>query len=152
MKKFLQNISIAVMSILVVVLSMGFSISKMACDKGGSIFFGKEVPNCMQQDKPICVMDFQEISCCTKEKIVESCCPQTQDDTCEGDSRDIKFDFETIFSNCNFTFSFFKFPVCFLVLENTYVLSGMSHYYNAHPPPKFQFVKLYLSKIQSFLL
>ena len=72
MKLFLRNISLVVLSTLVVFLSMGVSISKMKCSKDGSLYLGTEVPNCMEKQVTSCAMDVEKISCCKKKEIKES--------------------------------------------------------------------------------
>jgi len=151
MKKILKNIFVIVISMFVVVLSMGVSISKMGCDTNGNIFLGKNVPNCMKQEVLACTGDLKEISCCKKDKVLESCCPTTKDDTCESDTKDFQFDFETIIPVSDFSFINIDIPLLYLFLHNIDYSSLKENFYQSQVPlPRLQ--KPYLEKIQSFLL
>ena len=94
MRQIFVNIYLVLLATLVVSLSIGVSISKMQCSKDGKIFIGAEIPNCMEKQAIACDIVLNEISCCQKEEAQESCCPQTNDNSCAGETANIQFDFE----------------------------------------------------------
>ena len=70
----------------------------------------------MQNEEVDCLMDLQKISCCTKKKINISCCPTTDDNSCEGETANIQFDFETLIPSFEFSFkevSILLYTFCF---------------------------------------
>lgn len=151
MKLIFTNILLVILSTLVVFLSMGVSISKMQCSKDGRIFIGSEVPNCIQKEELACVMDFQKVSCCTQKEINVSCCPQTNDNSCEGETANIQFDFETLIPS--FEFSFKEVSILlytFSLYEQAYDFSKQFNYTVEIPLSKLY--KPELAEIQSFLL
>ena len=138
------------LSTLVVFLSMGFSVSKMPCcdDK---IYIGSEVPNCIQKEDLCCKIDIQKTSCCAEDEIELLCCSQTQNNTCEGETTNIQFDFETLISS--FELSLKEVTVLF----NIYILNDKVFEYKNHidhilKVPLSKINKPQLSEIQSFLL
>jgi len=150
MKQISRNISLIMMTILVVLLSMGVNISKMQCDKAGRVFFGTKTMSCSADKDIICDSNQEKISCCILE-IKKSCCPEQTDNNCSSDTELVQFDFETIIEYIEYNTS---------LLNAFYVNSFVSNYfrfnYNINnyksgiPPPKLH--KPILSKIQSFLL
>ena len=67
MKHIFTNISLAFLSILVIFLSIGLSISKMhcsqkKCSEDGKLFIGNEVPNCIEKKEVACNIVFNNIS------------------------------------------------------------------------------------------
>ena len=151
MKPFFRNISLVVLSTLVVFLSMGVSISKMQCSKDGSLYLGAEVPNCMEKQVTSCAMDVEIISCCKKKEIKESCCPQTKDNSCAGETVNIQFDFETTFAIVNFNFLLLEVPLFYTVSNYNFASNLIANQYQTdNPPPKLN--KPQLAQIQSFLL
>jgi hypothetical protein len=149
--KVIKNISVVVMSMLVMFLTMGTYISKMQCSKGQSIFLGQEVPNCKINKKISCNNDVEKMSCCKKKEIEESCCPTT--DGCEKETELLQFTFETIvvkkqkITDCK-EISIFK-----ITQNNIFELSSNDNfivYYKAESPPLL--TKPILPEIQSFLL
>lgn len=152
MKHIYSNISIFLLTILVVFLSVGVSISKMQCSKDGKIFVGTQVPNCMQIEEMACTDDLKEFYCCTKEDNLQLCCPQTKDDSCASETANIQFDFETVVSS--FILDFKEK----ITLVDTYILNEQSYVvkhkivflrYGPLPP---NLLKPKLAEIQSFLL
>ena len=150
MKKMFRNISLIMMTILVVFLSMGVNISKMQCDKSGRVFIGTETMSCSADKDIICDSNQEKIACCILE-IQKSCCPEQTDNNCSSDIELVQFDFETIVESVDHNTS---------LLNTFYVNSYVSNYftfnYNVNnyksgiPPPKLH--KPILAKIQSFLL
>ena len=150
MKKMFRNISLVMMTILVVFLSMGVNISKMQCDKAGRVFIGTETMSCSADKDIICDANQEKIYCCLLE-IEKSCCPEQTDNNCSSDTELIQFDFETIVESIEHNTSLLN---AFYV--NSYVSNYFTFNYNVNnyksgiPPPKLH--KPILSKIQSFLL
>ena len=150
MKQISRNISLILITILVVLLSIGVNISKMQCDKAGRVFFGTKTMSCSADKDIICDSNQEKISCCILE-IKKSCCPEQTDNNCSSDTELVQFDFETIIEYIEYNTS---------LLNAFYVNSFVSNYfrfnYNINnyksgiPPPKLH--KPILSKIQSFLL
>jgi hypothetical protein len=151
MKLFLRNISLVVLSTLAVFLSMGVSISKMQCSKDGSLYLGTEVPNCMEKQVTSCAMDVEKISCCKKKEIKESCCPQTKDNSCAGETVNIQFDFETTFAIVNFNFLLLEVPLFYTVSNHNFASNLIANQYQTDIPPQ-KLNKPQLAQIQSFLL
>ena len=150
MKKMFRNISLVMMTILVVFLSMGVNISKMQCDKSGRVFIGTETMSCSADKDIICDSNQEKITCCILE-IKKSCCPKQTDNSCSNDTELIQFDFETIVESVDHNTSLLN---AFYV--NSYVSNYFTFNYNVNnyksgiPPPKLH--KPILAKIQSFLL
>ena len=95
MKKMFRNISLVMITILVVFLSMGVNISKMQCDKSGRVFIGTETMSCSADKDIICESNQEKFFCCILE-IQKSCCPEQTDNNCSSDIELVQFDFETI--------------------------------------------------------
>ena len=152
MKQLLSNITVFLLTFLVVFLSVGVSISKMQCSKDGKIFLGTQVPNCMQIEEMVCSDDLKEFSCCTKEDDLQSCCPQTEDDSCASETVNIQFDFETVVST--FVLDFKEtMALAFICLlnEKSYILKNQFVCLRDGPLPP-HLLKPKLAEIQSFLL
>ena len=148
MELIIRNISLFIVSILVLFLSMGVSVSKMKCSENGELFLGKKVPNCIENKDVSCFLE-EDASCCNKQVIEQSCCPETNDNTCAGETTNVQFDFETIISCYDFSCVFS--PIECHLLESRFVLKRQLKYFlHDIPPPKL--LKKYLSQIQSFLL
>ena len=149
--KVIKNISVVLISLLVMFLTMGTYISKMQCSKGQSIFLGQEVPNCKTDMKISCNNDMEKISCCKKKEIEDLCCPTT--DGCEKESELLQFTFETIvlkkqkITDCKVIslFEIIQNNIFELLIHNNFV----THYKLESPP---LLTKPILPKIQSFLL
>ena len=109
MNKLSSNIISFFLICFVLFLSIGTNISKMQCSKGDKLFFGTEVPNCVDEKKKYCNINIEEFSCCAKEKLLESCCRKNDDNSCASEITIIQFDFETLL--CYFDFSVNLFPV-----------------------------------------
>ena len=150
MKQILRNISLVIMTILVVFLSMGVNISKMRCDEGGSLYLGSEVPSCSMESEIICAKEQEKVSCCMKE-IKKSCCPEKNDNSCASETETIQFDFETLLTAFEPDFS--VAPILLFTFNLRYCFNtdyNVQTYLSDIPPPKLH--KPVLSNIQSFLL
>ena len=64
MKFFIKNTFINLMTLLVMVLSLGVHVSKMKCDKGGSVYIGTEVPSCSEENEVVCAKEQEKVTCC----------------------------------------------------------------------------------------
>ena len=152
MKKIFSNISIFFLTILVIFLSIGVSISKMECSKDGKIFIGTEVPNCMKEQEIYSTHELKKMSCCQRDDDLQSCCPQTEDDSCARETINIQFDFETLISSyiVNAEETYTLVYIC-LLFEKSYVSQQYSSSLReVSLPPNIN--KPELSQIQSFLL
>ena len=149
MKKIIVNICILMVTTLVLFLSVGIHISKMKCSEDNRFFIGTAVPNCMQERDIACVLDSQKTSCCQKDTIEETCCPETNDDTCASEKTNIQFDFETLIPFFNHDFELLSVVTCVLIYKKSYYTIGADYVINI-PPPRIN--KPELIDIQSFLL
>jgi hypothetical protein len=150
MKQILRNISLVIMTILVVFLSMGVNISKMRCDKTGSLYLGSEVPSCSEENEVVCAKAQEKVSCCMIE-VKKSCCPETNDKSCASSTQNIHFDFETLLTAFEPDFS--VAPILLFTFNLRYCFNtdyNVQTYLSDIPPPKLH--KPVLSNIQSFLL
>ena len=152
MKQIFSNISIFFLTVLVVFLSIGVSISKMQCSKDGKIFIGTQVPNCMQIEAMVCSDDLKAFSCCTKKDNLQSCCPQTEDDSCASETANIQFDFETVVSSFILDFKEkITLVYTYILNEKSYVVKHKIVFLRYGPLPP-NLLKPKLAEIQSFLL
>ena len=151
MRKFFTYISLFLLSILVVFLSVGVSISKMQCSTDGKFFLGTEVPNCIEELEISCGLEIQQVSCCKKTESIESCCPQTGDDSCASETANFQFDFETLMPSIEFNFDMIS---VLLYVSFTYnqVFHKTEQLNYLREIPLLSIHKPELSKIQSFLL
>ena len=110
MKKHFTHISLLILSVIVIFLSIGVTISKMQCSgiiecpEDGKLFLGKEVTSCIEQQEIACDMILNELSCCKKKEVPKSCCPNKEDSSCESEATDIQFHFETLVTSFEFKF------------------------------------------------
>ena len=155
MQNLFTNISLFFLSVLVVFLSIGISISKMhcsqvCCPENGNVFIGTEVPNCIEKQEIECNTLQNELSCCTKKEI-ESSCFSEKDNDCSSITTNIQFEFETLTTSFDFNFkqldillySFILYnEVCYLNLQLNYIKEI----------PLLEFSKPEIAEIQSFLL
>ena len=151
MKQILKKISLVLLSIFVVFLSIGVSVSKMQCSVDGRLFLGTQVPNCMQEKEMVCGTVLDELSCCKKEEVQQSCCPQTKDNSCASETENIQFDFQIL--THSFEFNFKEVSVLlysFFLCDKLYNLKLNFNYFNDISFLKFS--KPELPEIQSFLL
>ena len=149
MKQIFKNISLVILTILVVSLSMGFNISKMKCDDSGSLYLGSTVPSCSEENEVICTKDEEKASCCMIE-VKESCCPETKDMSCASSTQSFHFDFETLVS-----FSEFDFKQIKILLYTCFSYSCPCNLKQDINYPKWIDSQLYkpeLAEINSFLL
>ena len=149
MRKVIENICVLMLTTLVLFLSVGMHISKMNCSKDNRFFLGTTVPNCMQESEMSCVVDFQKTSCCQKNEIEQSCCPQTNDNSCASETTNIQFDFETLIPVFSPNFEFLSVFLRVLFDKGFYYTNDI-YYVSSIPPPKIN--KPLLMDIQSFLL
>ncbi|MDG1348419.1 MAG: hypothetical protein P8P67_01765 [Flavobacteriales bacterium] len=150
MKLLFKNISIIITTVLVLFLSVGIHVSKMKCDKGGSVFVGTEVPSCSEENEVICAKEQEKVTCCMIE-IQKSCCPETQDKSCASETKNLQFDFETLLTVFNLDFSSVNVLLYTLVTcDKTSIYTIQINHLSGIPPPKLY--KPVLAKIQSFLL
>ena len=138
MKKDILNIFLGLLTILVVSLSVGFNISKMGCDSS-ILYLGSKVPSC----------NLGEFSCCSAE-ITESCCPETNDNSCSSITQNFHFEFQTVINyfHVNFKQLIFLFYIVLYELDydNYMFISSVIDHVPIHIyEPEF-------SEIQSFLL
>ena len=151
MKYIVKNISLVILSTLVVFLSMGVSISKMQCSKDGEIFIGTEVPNCIQKQEIACNIAVEKISCCSQKEIQRSCCPQTSDNSCASETTSIQFDFETLITVFNLDFKDLSSLLYkFTLYDKESEFSNQIDYISSIPA--YALNKPKLEEIQSFLL
>jgi hypothetical protein len=150
MKNLIKNISLLFVATLVVFLSIGFSLSQMSCSEGGTIYIGTEVPSCSESLEINCEQKQEKVSCCLT-KIEKTCCPETKDNTCNSDTENLHFEFETIVSDSEHSFIIPQF-ISPLILRDLFsvISSSKITYFSGIPPPKL--LKPDLPKIQSFLL
>ena len=148
-RQIILNFSLITLSIFVFFLSIGISFSKMDCSIDGKIYFGKEVPNCMTKNDMSCGENLVSFSCCDIEVISESCCPQTNDNSCASETKKIQFDFITLLTA--FEFEVFK---DFNIVLLTHTFENILDDIKKHPfvVPLIEIRKPILSKIQSFIL
>jgi hypothetical protein len=149
--KVMKNISVVLISVLVMFLTMGTHISEMQCSKGQSIFLGQEVPNCKINKKISCNNDVEKMSCCKKKEIEESCCPTT--DGCEKETELLQFTFETIVEKKQKITDCKEISIFEITQNNIFELSSNNNfiiYYKSESPPLL--TKPILPEIQSFLL
>jgi len=150
MKRMFRNISLVMMTILVVFLSMGVNISKMQCDKEGRVFIGTETMSCSASKDIICDSNQEKITCCILE-IKKSCCPKQTDNSCSSETELIQFDFETIVESINHNTSLSNSIYINSIVSNYFTSNyNVNNYKSGIPPPKLY--KPILAKIQSFLL
>ena len=150
MKHILRNISLVILTALVVFLSMGVNISKMRCDEDGSFYLGSEVPSCSMDNEVICAKEQEKVSCCMLE-VVRSCCPEKKDNSCASETETLQFDFETLISAFELNFKEISALLYTVVLHDKQCdLKKNINYISGIPPPKLH--KPVLSKIQAFLL
>ena len=156
MTQIVKNISLLILSFLVIFLSVGLSVSEMRCSElkcpeYGKLFIGSDVPNCLDQKNQACDMFFDDVSCCKTTEIETSCCSENEDDACASETTNIQFDFETITSS--FEFDFKQIGVLlftFFIYDQVRVLKPLLNYSNAGP--LLQLSKPNIKEIQSFLL
>ena len=156
MKQIFTNISLVFLSILVVFLSIGLSISKMHCSKSqcpedGKIFFGTEVPYCIEKQEIACNIVLNEFSCCEKKEIETSCCSDKEDNSCASETENIQFDFETLTTSFDFNFKQISVLLytCFLYDK---ICNLKQHLNYPKGIPLLKLTKPELAEIQSFLL
>jgi hypothetical protein len=150
MKFFLKNTFINLMTLLVIVLSLGIHVSKMKCAEGSAVYLGSEVPSCSQEKEVQCEQVQKKVTCCMLE-IEKACCPETEDKSCASETELVHFDFETIISFSNYDFSILVYPIINIIYSDVFFISKISNNFQSGiPPPKLN--KPVLSQIQSFLL
>ena len=150
MIQIFKRISIVLCALLVLVLSFGFQISKMACDSSGAIYFGNKVPSCKIESDFNCFEESIEVSCCSAVK-QESCCPSAAGDECLSITQDFQFQFETFKDIKILKFSYLGFVIYTNSIEFIYnQINNFNVSQYGIPPPNIYKPKL--SNIQAFLL
>jgi hypothetical protein len=129
---------------------MGVNISKMRCDKDGTLYLGTQVPSCSEENEVVCNKEQEKVSCCMIE-VQKSCCPETNDKSCASSTQNVHYDFETILTVFELDFSE---KASLLSFFNSYYSKSyfvkVNNYFSGIPPPKLN--KPILAEIQSFLL
>ncbi len=150
MMQIFKRISIVLCALLVLVLSCGFQISKMACDSNGTLYFGNKVPSCKIESNFICSEKPMQVSCCSAVK-QESCCPSAEGDECLSITQDFQFEFETFKDVKLLEFRYLGLFICANSFD--FICSQINYFDVSQygvPPPNIYKPKL--SKIQAFLL
>jgi hypothetical protein len=150
MKQILINSHLVILTILVLLLSMGVNISKMRCDKAGTLYLGTQVPSCSEENAVLCNKEQEKVSCCMIE-VQKSCCPETNDNSCASSTQNIHYAFETILTVFDFDFSEKPSLLSFFNSHDSksYFVK-VNNYFSGIPPTKLN--KPILAGIQSFLL
>ena len=139
-----------VMAVFILSISMGMNISKMNCDKDGSVYLGIEVPSCSEEYEVVCNKDQEKVTCCMIE-IQKSCCPETNDESCASSTQNIHYDFETVLTVFEIDFSEKASLLSFFnSYESKSYFVKVNNYFSGIPPPKLN--KPILAQIQSFLI
>ena len=150
LKEIFKAVFSIVMAVFILSVSIGMNISKMNCDKDGSVYLGIEVPSCSEEYEVVCNKDQEKVTCCMIE-IQKSCCPETNDESCASSTQNIHYDFETILTVFELDFSEKASLLSFFnSYESKSYFVKVSNYLSGIPPPKLN--KPILAKIQSFLL
>jgi hypothetical protein len=150
LKEIFKAVFSIVMAVFILSVSMGMNISKMNCDKDGSVYLGIEVPSCSEEYEVVCNKEQEKVTCCMIE-IQKSCCPETNDESCASSTQNIHYDFETILTVLELDFSEKASLLSFFnsYESNSYFVK-VNNYFSGIPPPKLN--KPILAKIQSFLI
>ena len=151
MNSLFKNILITILSLTVVLLSIGVSISKMHCSTNGELFIGSEVPNCFQQQNFASSKILEEMSCCNLDEVLLSCCPKQEDNSCSSETKNFQFTFETTRSLLSLKIFNNLLPINYNLVRSTICLNFEKTFFN-YDPPLSRIVKPIFSKIQSFLL
>ena len=147
MKLVLKNSLVALMSVLIVFLSVGINVSKMLCAENGQIYIGKDVPSCKQEQELLCIDENDALLCCSKVQSEVLCCPEMEDESCASETQNIQFDFETTFSN----FFSLDFSLFYIYINIKYAFSLKEYFFHKRIfIPKI--LKTSLAINQSFLL
>ena len=149
--KIIRNICVFIVSVLVMLLTIGANISKMQCAKEFSLYLGKEVPNCKIEQNISCNIDMEKVSCCKKEKMQISCCSTTYG--CEKDTELLQFTFETVVAQKQNITDCKEISLLKTTQNNLFRLSvhdNLITHSQAESPPLLK--KPILPEIQSFLL
>ena len=156
-KQQVIHISLILLSLIVLLLSIGVSISRMQCSgkiqcpEDGKLFFGNEVTSCVEKKEIACNMPVNELSCCNKKEVPKSCCTNEEDNSCESKTADIQFNFETFFNSFDFKFKQVGFLLYTCSLYNK--LYAFKQQINCSKVILFLMLfKPELAEIQSFLL
>jgi len=151
MKRILSNIGVIISSLLVLLLSIGVSVSKMNCSMDNKIFLGTEVPNCMESQEKFAALQIKSTSCCKKTESITTCCPQTNDNSCSSDTQSVKFDFETLISVFSLKLLNLELQYLLVIFNDSYSEESIynSIFYN-HLNKGY--LRPLLTNLQSFLL
>ena len=149
-KEIFKVIFSIAMAVFILSVSMGMNISKMRCDKTGSLYLGSEVPSCSMDNAVICTKAQEKVLCCMLE-VKKSCCPEKKDNSCASETETIQFDFETLVTVFELNLKEISVLLYTVALHDKQCdLKKDINYISGIPPPKLN--KPQLSQIQSFLL
>ena len=157
MKQTFTHISLIILSFIVVFLSIGVSISKMQCSdriqcpQDGKVFIGKEVVSCIENKEISSNMTANELFCCKKKEVPKSCCPNEEDSSCESETADIQFNFETFVNSFEFKFKEVNILLYTYFLHDK-VCAFKQQLNYSRSIPLLTLYKPELPEIQSFLL
>jgi hypothetical protein len=151
MKRILSNIGVIISSLLVLLLSIGVSVSKMNCSMNNKLFLGTEVPNCMESQDKFAALQIKSTSCCKKTESIATCCPETKDNSCSSDTQSVQFDFETLTSVFSLKLLNLELRYLLVIFYDTYLEEFIDNsiFYN-HLNKGY--LRPLLSNLQSFLL
>jgi hypothetical protein len=150
LKEIFKVVLSIVMTVFILSVSMGMNISKMNCDKNGSVYLGTQVPSCSEKNEVVCNKEQEKVTCCMIE-VQKSCCPETNDESCASSTQNIHYDFETILTVFEHDFSAKASSLSFFnSYDSKSYFVKVNNYFSGIPPPKLN--KPELSQIQSLLL
>jgi len=148
MFKIFQNILVCMLAFFVLLISIGFNISKLNCHQETSLYLGNVNDQCHVEDKSFNNSSVNTVSCCILE-LEKSCCTSFSD-MCEKELSNLKFSFQTLLLekvdfklNSNFVHFFSFLP------KKEIILSSFRLVYDIHISLIY---KPTLSKIQSFII
>ena len=149
-KRILNKSFVILMSIFVIVISMGLNVSKFCCSENIEIFLSNNISSCSELQTIPSKKDQLNVSCCQYE-IEKNCCPENKDNSCSSDIKILKFVFESFISIKESQFSvsnilLTNYHQC-IKKDNNHVLNNLIYTISLR-----HIFKPELSKIQSFLL
>ena len=150
MKNIFRHSVTFMLTIIVVILSIGMNISKMKCVDHSQLYFGTKTPSCNIDEEVKCNPKQQLVSCCSN-NIEIKCCSETNDNSCSSEIRNLQFDFETLVYNYIYNLNIFNIIWFYASLDIYKDNTKVAHeIYYIKSPPNINYSLL--SKIQSFLL
>ena len=94
MFKIFQNILVCMLAFFVLLISIGFNISKLNCHQETSLYLGNVNDQCHVEDNSFNNSSVNTVSCCILE-LEKSCCTSFSD-MCEKELSNLKFSFQTL--------------------------------------------------------